>query len=130
MKNYHRVSTADTTAHQSSTTTITVTPNIVCIELHDIYDLFEHSVFLRKEHLGMSQQDLAKKLGCSRSKVSFAENHPEDISLEYWYQFAKLLGLELQAPTFASLEERREEALKRYKPWWKRLLSKLIQDEV
>jgi DNA-binding XRE family transcriptional regulator len=84
---------------------------------------------LRKDYLKMTQQELAKQLKCSRSKVSFAENHPEEMSLEYWYQFAALLGLELQAPTFACLEERREEALKRYKPWWKRLWSHLVELE-
>ncbi len=49
----------------------------------------------RRKARGLSQQDLAGKLGVSQSRLSILEQRPEGLTLDRLLLLAKLLGLEI-----------------------------------
>ena len=49
----------------------------------------------RRKARGISQQELARKVGISQSRLSILEADPSGISLERFIVLAKLLGLEI-----------------------------------
>lgn len=65
------------------------------------YEKFKIGVMLRiaREDLGMTQEELAQKLGTKKTAISRIENHAEDIKLstleKYASAFGKTLKLEL-----------------------------------
>jgi len=62
------------------------------------YEVFEFSVMLReaKEHAGITQEMIAKKLRTKKSAISRIENHAEDIRLSTLGKYAKALGKKLK----------------------------------
>lgn len=49
----------------------------------------------RRKSLGLSQHDLAAKLGISQNRLSELESRPDRLTVERLLAFANLLGLEL-----------------------------------
>jgi len=62
------------------------------------YEAFEFSVMLReaREHAGITQEMIAKKLRTKKSAISRIENHAEDIRLSTLGKYAKALGKKLK----------------------------------
>ena len=62
------------------------------------YEAFEFSVMLRqaREHAGITQDTIAKKLRTKKSAISRIENHAEDIRLSTLGKYAKALGKKLK----------------------------------
>ncbi len=62
------------------------------------YEAFEFSVMLRqaREHAGMTQETIAKRLRTKKSAISRIENHAEDIRLSTLDRYAKALGKKLK----------------------------------
>ena len=44
----------------------------------------------------ISQKELAKRTQICQSRISFLENHPEDISIEQLMRWLSVLGLEIK----------------------------------
>ena len=63
------------------------------------YSDFKVGVVLReaREKAGMTQADVARKLGTKRSAISRIENRAEDIALSTIQEYAKALGKNLRA---------------------------------
>ena len=49
----------------------------------------------RRQALGLSQQDVASRLGISQNRLSELERNPERLTIERLLAYANLLGLEL-----------------------------------
>jgi HTH-type transcriptional regulator / antitoxin HipB len=60
----------------------------------DGYQAFKVGIILRqaREEVGLTQEQLAKKLNTKKSAISRIENHAEDIKLSTLERFAKALG--------------------------------------
>lgn len=58
------------------------------------YAQFKFGVLLQmsREQAGMTQEEVAQKLGTKKSAISRIENHAEDIRLSTLYKYAKALG--------------------------------------
>ena len=61
------------------------------------YENFRIGLILRqaREELGITQEEVAKKLRTKKSAISRIENHAEDIRLSTLNQYAKALGRSL-----------------------------------
>lgn len=61
------------------------------------YEQFKIGVVLRqaREEAGLTQEELARKLGTRKTAVSRIENHAEDIKLSTLAKYARALGREL-----------------------------------
>ncbi|MGH7496546.1 MAG: helix-turn-helix domain-containing protein [bacterium] len=62
------------------------------------YENFRIGFILRqaREELGITQEEVAKKLRTKKSAISRIENHAEDIRLSTLNRYAKALGRRLQ----------------------------------
>jgi len=62
------------------------------------YEAFEFSVMLRqaREHAGITQDAIARKLRTKKSAISRIENHAEDIRLSTLGKYAKALGKKIK----------------------------------
>jgi ribosome-binding protein aMBF1 (putative translation factor) len=62
------------------------------------YRLFEFGVMLRqaREHAGVTQADIARKLRTKKSAISRIENHAQDIRLSTLEKYARALGRNLK----------------------------------
>ena len=62
------------------------------------YENFKIGVFLRqvREEVGLTQEELAKKLSTKKSAISRIENHAEDIRLSTLKSYLEALGKKLQ----------------------------------
>ena len=58
------------------------------------YAEFKFGVLLQmsREQAGMTQEEVAEKLGTKKSAISRIENHAEDIRLSTLHKYAKALG--------------------------------------
>lgn len=58
------------------------------------YANFKIGVLFRvsREQAGMTQEEVARKLGTKKSAISRIENHAEDIRLSTLHKYAKALG--------------------------------------
>ena len=58
------------------------------------YETFKIGVLFRvsREQAGMTQEEVARKLGTKKSAISRIENHAEDIRLSTLHKYAKALG--------------------------------------
>lgn len=58
------------------------------------YDNFKIGVLFRvsREQAGLTQEEVARKLGTKKSAISRIENHAEDIRLSTLHKYAKALG--------------------------------------
>lgn len=58
------------------------------------YQQFKIGVLLQmsREKAGMTQEEVAKKLGTKKSAISRIENHAENITLSTLHKYAKALG--------------------------------------
>lgn len=58
------------------------------------YQQFKFGVLLQmsREKAGMTQEEVAKKLGTKKSAISRIENHAENITLSTLHKYAKALG--------------------------------------
>lgn len=58
------------------------------------YQQFKIGVLLQisREQAGMTQEEVARKLGTKKSAISRIENHAEDIRLSTLHKYAKALG--------------------------------------
>ncbi len=58
------------------------------------YENFKIGVLLRlsREQAGMTQEEVARKLGTKKSAISRIENHAEDIRLSTLHKYAEALG--------------------------------------
>ena len=61
---------------------------------HDGYEQFKIGVLFKmsREQAGMTQDEVARKLGTKKSAISRIENHAEDIRLSTLHKYAKALG--------------------------------------
>ena len=61
---------------------------------HEGYAQFKFGVLLQmsREQAGMTQEEVAQKLGTKKSAISRIENHAEDIRLSTLHKYAKALG--------------------------------------
>lgn len=62
------------------------------------YQKFKIGVMLRlaRENAGMTQEEVAKKLGTHKTAISRIENHAEDIRLSTLEKYAKAFGKTLK----------------------------------
>ena len=62
------------------------------------YEQFKIGVLLKqaREDAGLTQEELARKLGTQKTAVSRIENHAEDIKLSTLEKFASALGKQLR----------------------------------
>ena len=62
------------------------------------YRLFEFGVMLRqaREHAGVTQEAIARKLRTRKSAISRIENHAQDIRLSTLQKYARALGKDLK----------------------------------
>lgn len=58
------------------------------------YENFKLGVLFKvsREQAGMTQEEVARKLGTKKSAISRIENHAEDIRLSTLHKYAKALG--------------------------------------
>lgn len=58
------------------------------------YTQFKFGVLLQmsREQAGMTQEEVAQKLGTKKSAISRIENHAENITLSTLHRYAKALG--------------------------------------
>lgn len=58
------------------------------------YENFKIGVLFKvsREQAGMTQEEVARKLGTKKSAISRIENHAEDIRLSTLHKYAKALG--------------------------------------
>jgi DNA-binding XRE family transcriptional regulator len=58
------------------------------------YEQFKFGVLLQmsREQAGMTQEQVAEKLGTKKSAISRIENHAENITLSTLHKYAKALG--------------------------------------
>lgn len=58
------------------------------------YENFKIGVLFKvsREQAGMTQEEVARKLGTHKSAISRIENHAEDIRLSTLHKYAKALG--------------------------------------
>ncbi|HQU91786.1 MAG TPA: helix-turn-helix transcriptional regulator [Pyrinomonadaceae bacterium] len=58
------------------------------------YENFKIGVLFKvsREQTGMTQEEVARKLGTKKSAISRIENHAEDIRLSTLHKYAKALG--------------------------------------
>ena len=58
------------------------------------YQQFKFGVLLQmsREKAGMTQEEVAEKLGTKKSAISRIENHAENITLSTLHKYAKALG--------------------------------------
>ena len=58
------------------------------------YENFKIGVLFKasREQAGMTQEEVAQKLGTKKSAISRIENHAEDIRLSTLHKYAKALG--------------------------------------
>jgi len=58
------------------------------------YEQFKFGVMLQmsREKAGMTQEEVAQKLGTKKSAISRIENHAENITLSTLHKYAKALG--------------------------------------
>ncbi len=63
-------------------------------EFKEGYENFKIGVLFKasREQAGMTQEEVARKLGTKKSAISRIENHAEDIRLSTLYKYAKALG--------------------------------------
>ncbi|MFN0278800.1 MAG: helix-turn-helix domain-containing protein [Pyrinomonadaceae bacterium] len=63
-------------------------------EFAEGYENFKIGVLLQisREQTGMTQEEVARKLGTKKSAISRIENHAEDIRLSTLHKYAKALG--------------------------------------
>ena len=62
------------------------------------YEQFKISLLLRmaREEAGVTQEEIAAKLGTKKSAISRIENHAEDIKLSTIEKFAEAIGRHLE----------------------------------
>ncbi len=62
------------------------------------YENFKIGVLfkLSREQAGMTQEQVARKIGTKKSAISRIENHAEDIRLSTLHKYAKALGKKVQ----------------------------------
>lgn len=70
------------------------------------YEKFKIGVMLRiaREDAGMTQEDLARKLGTKKTAISRIENHAEDIRLSTLEKYASAFGKTLKLRLVDSTE--------------------------
>ena len=70
------------------------------------YEKFKIGVMLRiaREDAGMTQEELAKKLGTKKTAISRIENHAEDIRLSTLEKYASAFGKTLKLRLVDSTE--------------------------
>ena len=63
-------------------------------EFDEGYENFKIGVLFKasREQAGMTQEEVARKLGTHKSAISRIENHAEDIRLSTLHKYAKALG--------------------------------------
>ena len=63
-------------------------------EFDEGYENFKIGVLFKasREQAGMTQEEVAQKLGTKKSAISRIENHAEDIRLSTLHKYAKALG--------------------------------------
>lgn len=63
-------------------------------EFDEGYENFKIGVLFKasREQAGMTQEEVAHKLGTKKSAISRIENHAEDIRLSTLHKYAKALG--------------------------------------
>lgn len=63
-------------------------------EFDEGYENFKIGVLFKvsREQAGMTQEEVARKLGTKKSAISRIENHAEDIRLSTLHKYAKALG--------------------------------------
>lgn len=63
-------------------------------EFDEGYENFKIGVLFKasREQAGMTQEDVAQKLGTKKSAISRIENHAEDIRLSTLHKYAKAIG--------------------------------------
>lgn len=61
------------------------------------YENFKIGVLLKvsREQAGMTQEEVAQKLGTKKSAISRIENHAEDIRLSTLHKYAKAIGMQI-----------------------------------
>ena len=57
-----------------------------------------------REKAGLTQKELAKKMGTLQPSIARAENGSVSLSQSFLFRVAKALGTQLVSPTFASIE--------------------------
>jgi HTH-type transcriptional regulator / antitoxin HipB len=70
------------------------------------YEKFKIGVMLRiaREDAGMTQEELAEKLGTKKTAISRIENHAEDIKLSTLEKYASAFGKKLKLRLIDSTE--------------------------
>lgn len=63
-------------------------------EFDEGYEKFKIGVLFKvsREQAGLTQEEVAKKLGTKKSAISRIENHAENITLATLHKYAKALG--------------------------------------
>ena len=61
------------------------------------YENFKIGVLLKlsREQAGLTQEEVARRLGTKKSAISRIENHAEDIRLSTLHKYAKALGKQI-----------------------------------
>jgi HTH-type transcriptional regulator/antitoxin HipB len=62
------------------------------------YENFKIGVLFKvsREQAGMTQEEVARRLGTKKSAISRIENHAEDIRLSTLHKYAKALGKQIK----------------------------------